>query len=49
MQKYNKFIVAGVAGVVAVLNSLYGNGNETVTIIIAIATALGVYAVPNKG
>ena len=48
MQKYNKFIVAGIAGVVAVLNSLYGPGNETVTIIIAIATALGVYAVPNK-
>ena len=49
MQKYNKFIVAGVAGVVAVLNSLYGSGNEAVTIIIAIATALGVYAVPNRG
>ena len=49
MQKYNKFIVAGVAGVVAVLNSLYGSGSETVAIIIAIATALGVYAVPNKG
>ena len=49
MQKYNKFIVAGVAGVVAVLNSLYGNGNDTATILIAIATALGVYAVPNKG
>ena len=48
MQKYNKFIVAGVAGVVAVLNALYGNGNETVTIIIAIATALGVYSVPNR-
>ena len=48
MQKYSKFIVAGIAGVVAVLNSLYGSGNETVTIIIAIATALGVYAVPNE-
>jgi hypothetical protein len=48
MQKYNKFIYAGVAGVVAVLNALYGNGNEAVTIVIAIATALGVYAVPNK-
>jgi uncharacterized membrane protein len=49
MQKYNKFIVAGIAGVVAVLNSLYGSGSEVVTIVIAIATALGVYAVPNKG
>ena len=49
MQKYNKFIVAAVAGLVAVLNSLYGNGSEVVTIVIAIATALGVYAVPNKG
>lgn len=49
MQKYNKFILAGVAGVVAVLNSLYGSGNEAVSIVVAIATALGVYAVPNKG
>jgi len=49
MQKYNKFIVAGIAGVVAVLNSLYGDANQTATIVIAIATALGVYAVPNKG
>jgi len=49
MQKYNKFIVAAVAGVIAVLNSLYGSGSETTIIIIAIATALGVYSVPNKG
>lgn len=49
LSKYNKFLVAGVAGLVAVLNSFYGSGNEAVTIVIAIATALGVYAVPNKG
>ena len=49
IQKYNKFILAGIAGIVAILNSLYGSGNETVAIVIAIATALGVYAVPNKG
>lgn len=49
MQKYNKFIVAAVAGVVAVLTSLYGVDSELVTTIIAIATALGVYAVPNRG
>ena len=48
MQHYNKFIVAVVAGVIAVLNAFYGDGNETVTIIIAIATALGVRQVPNK-
>ena len=48
IQKYNKFIVAGIAGVVAVLNTLYGDGNDTVAIIIAIATALGVYAIPNR-
>lgn len=48
MQQYNKFIVAGVAGVVAVLNSLFGDNSQTVSIVIAIATALGVYAVPNK-
>lgn len=48
MQKYNKFIIAGVLAAVAALNSIYGSGNEFATIIIAIATALGVYAVPNK-
>lgn len=48
MQKYNKFIVAIIAGVVAVLNSYYGSGSETVAIVIAVASALGVYAVPNK-
>ena len=48
IQKYNKAIVAVIAGVVAVLNSLYGNGNDTATIVIAVATALGVYAIPNK-
>ena len=48
MQKYNKFIVAAVAALIAALNSLYGSGSEVVTLVIAIATALGVYAVPNK-
>ena len=48
MQKYNKAIVAVVAGGIAVLNSLYGGSSDTVTLVIAIATALGVYAVPNK-
>ena len=38
MQKYNKFILAGIAGAVAILNSFYGNGNEAVAIIIAVAT-----------
>jgi hypothetical protein len=48
MQKYNKFIVAGTLGLVAVLTSLYGADNTIVTTVIAIATALGVYAVPNR-
>ncbi len=48
MQRYNKFIVAAVLATVAALNSIYGSGSELVTIIIAVATALGVYQTPNK-
>lgn len=48
MQRYNKFIVAGVMGAIAVLTSLYGTDSTYVTALIAIATALGVYAVPNR-
>ena len=48
MQKYNKFIVAAVIGLIAVVTSLYGSDNSYVTALAAIATALGVYVVPNK-
>ena len=48
MQKYNKAIVAVVGAVVAGLTMYYGANNATVQIIVALATALGVYAVPNR-
>lgn len=47
--KYTKFIVAIVGAVVAGLYSFYGAGNELVQTIIAVATALGVYQLPNEG
>jgi len=48
MSKYNKFIVAVVGAVIAGLNIFYGPENNLVTLAIAVATALGVYQVPNK-
>lgn len=48
MQKYSKLIVAGVAGLIAVLNVMLGNGNEAVAIVVAVAGAFGVYQVENK-
>lgn len=48
MKKYSKFILAAVAGLVAVADSLYGPGNTASQIVLAVATALGVFAVPNE-
>ena len=49
MQKYNKFIVAIVGGIISGLLLYYGaNVPEWVNIIVLVATALGVYATPNK-
>lgn len=48
MQKYNKAIVAVVGAIIAGLQLYYGNGNEVIQIAIALATALGVYATPNR-
>lgn len=49
MAKYNKFIVAIVGAVISGLNLYFGDGNpEWVAMLIAVATALGVYQVPNK-
>jgi phage shock protein PspC (stress-responsive transcriptional regulator) len=48
LAKYNKFIIAAVLGVVAILANLYGADSSVVTTVTAIATALGVYIVPNK-
>ena len=48
MQKYNKTIVAVVGAVVTGLSLYYGPNNPTVQLVITLATALGVYAVPNR-
>lgn len=47
LSKYNKFFMAVVTVVLAGLAQVYGQ-NQTVQLVIAIAGALGVYAVPNK-
>lgn len=48
LQKYNKFFVAALLGIVAVLNSLYGPDNSYTATLIAVASAFGVYVVRNK-
>lgn len=47
MSKYSKAIVAVIAVVLTGLNVVYGN-NSTVQLVIALATAAGVYQVKNK-
>ena len=50
MQKYNKFIISAVGGAISALTLFYGgNVPEWVNLVILVATALGVYRVPNKG
>lgn len=50
MQKYNKFIVAIVGGAISGLLLFFGTDvPEWVNMVILVATALGVYRVPNKG
>lgn len=46
-QKYNKSIIAVIGVVLTGLNVLYGN-NSNVQLVIALATAAGVYQVRNK-
>ena len=48
MQKYNKAIVAVVGGIISGLGIYYGIDNQIVQVAILVATALGVYSVPNK-
>ncbi len=48
MARYAKLIVAAVGGAIAVLDSLYGPGNQWSTAVVSVATAFGVYAVPNQ-
>lgn len=46
MRKYNKFLIAALGVVLTGLNVLYGN-DSSVQLAINVATALGVYRVPN--
>lgn len=48
MYKYNKAFVAVLAVILNGLNALYGN-DPRVAVVISVAGALGVYAVPNRG
>lgn len=48
MQKYNKFIVAGVGGIVQGLTIYFEVLPDWAKMLIALVTALGVYRVPNK-
>jgi len=49
MQKYNKFIIAGVGGVIQALLLYFGSDVPTiVSTLILVATTLGVYQAPNK-
>lgn len=47
MSKYRKFIVAIVGAIVAGVSVYYGSTSDLAQTLIAVATALGVYAVPN--
>lgn len=47
LTKYRKTIVAVVGAVVLVLSLQYGPDNAITQAVIALATALGVYATPN--
>lgn len=49
MQKYSKFVVAAVGGVISGLLLFFGNDVPMwVNTVVLVATALGVYQVPNK-
>lgn len=49
LQKYNKFIVAIIGGAISALLLYYGQDVPSwVNSIVFVATALGVYATPNK-
>ena len=48
MKKYSKFLIAAAGVVLTGLSMLYGH-NQTVQLIISVATAVGVYRVPNEG
>ncbi len=47
--KYQKAIVAAAGAVIVALLVLFGADSKYYELAVAIATALGVYAIPNKG
>lgn len=49
MNQYNKFIIAGIGGIISGLLLYFGQDiPQWVNLIVYVATALGVYQVPNK-
>jgi hypothetical protein len=46
--RYSKFIVASVGALVLILTRHFGVESDIVFDVVAVATALGVYQVPNK-
>jgi len=48
IQKYNKFIVAAVGGLISALEVYYEVLPEWARVLVLVATALGVYQVRNK-
>lgn len=47
LKPYNKFIVALLGAILTTVTQFYGN-NTYVVMVVTLATALGVYSVPNK-
>jgi hypothetical protein len=48
VERYRKLIVAAVGAGVVVVGQLVGVDSDIYTSVVALATALGVYAVPNR-
>lgn len=49
MRKYRKFITAVVGAIISIALIRYGQSNQVINAIVVLATAVGVYAVPNSG
>lgn len=51
MARYAKFVIAAIGAATIIINTLWGPDSQAAHIlsaVVAAATALGVYAVPNK-
>lgn len=47
--KHRKVVVAAAGAIVLAVGNYYGVDSEAYNAVVAVATALGVYAVPNRG